>query len=451
MDSEQFNLARKNCENGDADSCLLIGDYFLDEVNDLEEAMSFFEKARLLGHLLADRRIGFVSFHLNDFEKARSSWLVAARNNDYHAFFNLGILEYEEGNLQLAEGHFMNSLTVGSEKTFFDVGEFFYHNKDHARAIKFLIRGNINGDYSCAELLARIYEENGNREEAKSVYQSNISSENPYFLTQLGRLNMEDNKWETAAPLLEKACNLGVGGACLVVGDYYNKQGDILKAEEYLLKAIDLDDSDALIELGKLEMYRGRTDHALSYFKRAVDKGNGYACYELGCYYSKVDKLHESIFWHEKSLILGNTLSYYSLGFIHSEKFEYEKATKYFEKHIECGYRGGYGAIGSIEYRLGNIENAKIYYLKGIEEGDLYSYFNLSEIELLYGHADLGLKYANYVLDSDNLRLRIQMCSTLSSFFEKKGDSDSFMKYQKLMHELTTSLDDTSIHICNLS
>ena len=432
-DSEVDQLVLK-CEAGDGEACFIAGDYCLDNNSDFEKALSLFFKAAEANIKDSKRRIGFCYFHLNNMLEARKYWQLAREAKDASATFNLGTLEFNEGNYDKAIALFEEAVSMGYEH-FYQIGKLIYAIPNMSLAIKYLEKSYQKGDLRSIELLAISYEEIGERKKAKKIYEQHLKTPNHFCLTQRGRMHLEDKEFDEGIKLLKLACANGVGGACLVVGTEYANRGRITEAKEYLIQAITLNDSDALIEMGKIYRSNGKDQEALHYFFQALEAKNMTAAFEIGRYYHALKNEEEALFWLLKANEAKISDSNYYLGYIYLEKNELEKAKIYLQKVVETGERYGHCGLGLIEYRQGNLENAKEYYLKGIAEGDMYSCYNLAEIELFRGNADLGLQYAQKSLESHDKKIKNLTLELLCLYYEHIQEQVSYVKYKKLLDE----------------
>lgn len=511
MDESTLSNLITRCLDGDSEACLIVGDHYLDEINDVQKALDFFKKCQNLNHKDGNRRVGYVYHKLNDWENAKHNWILASEKKDIIATENLGRLEMEQGNTDQAKDYFLKAINLGSKKSLVDLGRLeieqgnegegfdllnralelgelgahlklaeVYNKQNELEKYRYhILKGADAGYYPCISIAFKLlYNENAFEESLKYIlklehlnYQSDI-----YFIGQLNELLGNKSKareyyhkasdlgdaWGAARLAIflteegndqeamlsfEKACRAGHGGSCNILGTKYKNKQDYHRAKHYFDEAIKLNNSDALIERGGVELILGDYSAARIDFAKAIEAGNDRGYYDMGFIEMKLKNYDEALQYFLIAVERGITQAFYNIGFIYSEKNDQEKAVEYFEKSIKAGNLGGHNALGCLEMRCGNLDKARENFKKGIEVNDLYCNLNIAELELEFGDKPMGLEYLNPVIESGHQPIVIAAHELLVKFYNMIGDSGKKMVHEKLLQQMQS--EDESRNVIN--
>ncbi|MFY0598492.1 MAG: SEL1-like repeat protein [Cyclobacteriaceae bacterium] len=141
-----------------------------------------------------------------------------------------------------------------------------------------------------------------------------------------------EKKFSQAKVLINKA-SLPDGVSYFYNGYLYDEQGDMEKAEEYYLKAIEKEDSGAMYNLALL--YKNVLydyEKAEKYYLKAVEKDHLNAMYNLAFLYENVHKDYKKAEeYYLKAVEKGHSEAITNLGLLYNEVFkDYIKAEKYY-------------------------------------------------------------------------------------------------------------------------
>lgn len=134
----------------------------------------------------------------------------------------------------------------------------------------------------------------------------------------------------------------------LLIGDCYREKGEVDKAIEIYLKAVEESKADAkfgkqvmgkgLAAVGECYLRKNDIEKAQEYFKQSVDADpeDEVLAYNVGEIYFSNQKLDEAIVYFNKATEIKPDWStpYYKLGLISLNKADYEKARGYFQKFL---------------------------------------------------------------------------------------------------------------------
>jgi TPR repeat protein len=271
--NEQIGELLKKADNGDDFSINRLGLIYRDGIGfvtkDYNKSIEYFEKAANFGN--RESLNNLAKLYLDgklvkqDYVKAREYYIRAAEMNDINALYNLGII-YENG--------------LGIEK-------------DYAKSLEYYVKvkqlgvlWNIKNDLERIDKLIKI----------------------PQEICKLEKLaNDGDSK---AANKLGLTYKNGIK-----LGLQYTIYPDYTKAREYFERAVELNNTAALVNLG--ELYENGLsvnkdyDTARCYYERAVELNNSQAFTRLGELYElghgvmkNIDKAKQ---YYEKAIELGNS------------------------------------------------------------------------------------------------------------------------------------------------
>jgi len=205
--------------------------------------------------------------------------------------------------------------------------------------------------------------------------------------------------------------------------NYFSK-GDILKAEESLLKIESLKDSLSLEQsiainnnLGVVYIRLGRYDDAIKYLNQAEDEVNDKQAFiqELADIYinksrvfgtvkeydKAIEYLEQAIRIYlsakdtDKSLFMRLSTAYLNIGITYYEKQHYNTAIEYLNKSLELKIKNNFSEIAftylnlaKTYSKLNQVKSAQQYYLKSIEAFDREygpNYYRLASVLFDYG------------------------------------------------------------------
>ena len=132
-DASNLTMIRTRVEKGDAEAMHVLGDQYyhggLGLTKDVPRAIELWTQAAGLGSMEAHYQLGFMYCTGDgvDEEKPRGirHWQQAAMNGHVLSRHNLGIVEFKEGNYELAVQHFMISVKLGGEESLNGIREMF--------------------------------------------------------------------------------------------------------------------------------------------------------------------------------------------------------------------------------------------------------------------------------------------------------------------------------------
>jgi tetratricopeptide (TPR) repeat protein len=185
----------------------------------------------------------------------------------------------------------------------------------------------------------------------------------------LAKLYLHENKLELAEQYIKPlaTCDNAKGNCLLLLGIIYMMQGDYEKAELYLKKALDKNEKEAALYLGKLYMDLNKSDLAEEFLKQAV-------------------KEESSRNYGESLAMLG--------GFYYAYRQNNKLAEKYLKKAIDKGVKDAPLVLAEMYIEQNKVNKAIYYYKQAIAAGDKEAAVQLAELYEVQGKHDLAKKYA---------------------------------------------------------
>ena len=141
-------MIQKRVDAGDPVAMLNLGNQYVDGgfglEKDVARAVDLYERAAELGEKKPHFKLGFLYIEGEDVEKdtakATLHWEAAALKGDIRARHNLGVLEYNAGNYDLALQHFKIAAKLGYQPSLDNIKELFMDGiatkADYAEALR---------------------------------------------------------------------------------------------------------------------------------------------------------------------------------------------------------------------------------------------------------------------------------------------------------------------------
>ena len=163
------------------------------------------------------------------------------------------------------------------------------------------------------------------------------------------------------------------------LGIHYYYQNNISKMKECYLKAFDLGESDAMINLGEYYLlFENNLDKVRECYEKALEKDNPNALYCLGEYYYHIGNIQKMLYYMEK----GDSEAMNYLGEYYESLRDYSKMIMYYERGVKEGNIICMKNLANYYKKIGNKEKMIIYYKKASKYGDEESTNYLKSINI---------------------------------------------------------------------
>ncbi len=218
---------------------------------------------------------------------------------------------------------------------------------------------------------------NSNSQSSKQLIQTNAVPVTPEKTNQLlaetePNLSVEERDRALREEQLDVARSLWAAfpddtNAAFLVGMAYFEQGNVVEAEKYLEKSLELQPlrADACDYLGRIALLKGQYDKALTLFNRAmeIDPGTAGIHFRIAKAQVFLGKLNEAVTELQKDIEIFQdaSQSYGLLGETYLQLQEYQKAKENFEAaiRIKPDYTKAYYGLATACARLGLKDECK--------------------------------------------------------------------------------------------
>jgi len=261
------------------------------------------------------------------FSKMISYYLLAVKHNNIDALCELGDHFMEINSKKQMIKYLLLAIKKNSMKAMYMMGKYYenhYHDKQMIKYYKMAAENN------CCESMLRLinYYSAEDVDEVKKIRK---------YLLKMIKLNDTD--------ILKDLENKQIFCDGLIkISDEYERTNEINKFEKYILIAIELNYTPAMIRLSYYYEKVKQFDKMVYYLDMAGNLKDGEALYLLGSYYEKNVDINKMLEYYIKAVDNENTRAMTALGL-------------YYES-------------------IGDIPNMKKYYEIGINNNDIYSMYN---------------------------------------------------------------------------
>lgn len=268
----------------------------------------------------------------------------------------------------------------------------------------------------------------------------------------------------------------------LCSGRVHVRQGDLVRGERTLHKALELTDTNdkdkqarAFLILGAVHALQEQQDLALDYYFKGLSCGvevhKGQLYLNIANLYFSNQNYSKSLHYQKKALRLAEAnkdtdhvvycLS--NIGAVYVQMQQNEEALDYFRKAIEVMHSEGQANpymicscelnLGEVSHRLGNLDEAEAYYKKALKVARQHKltrelaqgYQFLGELKRTKGHISSFLHYhyrsRKLCEESGFEGLQMAVLDNLKSYFEGIGDYAKAYAYLTEIMRVRTEID----------
>lgn len=228
----------------------------------------------------------------------------------------------------------------------------------------------------------------GNKEIGIKIIQESVDlgcSQGYYLLALIQEAGLcVNNESRSYTELMEEAMKLNNSNAYDIMASDI-KDMDPKKAKEYYVRAIELEHTGSMSQLGQMYHDAGKYNLAKKYYKMGMEKNNS-SCYfnfaimyQYGEGYNK--NIKKAINYLKKSVDLGNVHAMVTLGAIYINEYEdYDQAIPYLELAVEKDDPLGCYNLGIAYEKIGDREKSLMSYIKGTNLGNEHCMVKLLKI-----------------------------------------------------------------------
>jgi len=323
--------------------------------------------------------LGDAYFAEDDFENSEKYYKIALENGSPDSKDKLFNLYQTTENIEKFR-ELIEKDGVKRGEDFLSLGNLYFHKKDYKMAEKWYLESEKLGFLEAKYNLGHVYYEIENFEKAEKYLQEVIEKV-PHLRENateklINVYNSQANFYLTSGDFEKAEKYLKILVEKYSIKEcYYNlavinsQKGNIEKYKEYILKGIELGDSQCMFSYA-LSVYSetGKyTEEVDMWLKKAAEKDHVDAMYELGLFASEQDRIEDSKKWYKKAAEKGETTAMNNLANIYSEEGNKEEAMKLYLKSAEKGNPLAFFNLGNYYEENNNIELAKEYYDKVLD------------------------------------------------------------------------------------
>ena len=323
--------------------------------------------------------LGDAYFAEDDFENSEKYYKIALENGSPDSKDKLFNLYQTTENIEKFR-ELIEKDGVKRGEDFLTLGNLYFHKKDYKMAEKWYLESEKLGFLEAKYNLGHVYYEIENFEKAEKYLQEVIEKV-PHLRENateklINVYNSQANFYLTSGDFEKAEKYLKILVEKYSIKEcYYNlavinsQKGNIEKYKEYILKGIELGDSQCMFSYA-LSVYSetGKyTEEVDMWLKKAAEKDHVDAMYELGLFASEQDRIEDSKKWYKKAAEKGETTAMNNLANIYSEEGNKEEAMKLYLKSAEKGNPLAFFNLGNYYEENNNIELAKEYYGKVLD------------------------------------------------------------------------------------
>jgi TPR repeat protein len=208
---------------------------------------------------------------------------------------------------------------------------------------------------------------------------------------------IEEGKMIEAHKLTDELENENDGVKFYIKGGVFAREGNIKKAENYYLQAIEKGHAGALNNLAILYKKEGRNQEAQSYYLLAIEKGNKEAINNLANLYKNEGRNLEAKNFYLLAIEKGSTDALNNLAILYKNEGRNQDAENYYLLAIEKGNTDALNNLANLYKYQSRNQEAENYYLLAVKKGNIGALFNLA---LLYDDEGKSQEAENYYLQA---------------------------------------------------
>jgi tetratricopeptide (TPR) repeat protein len=266
-----------------------------------------------------------------NFAAVIDAYKKAIDNTYYDAYYELGEIQYWQGNMHEAKTYYTNGLgfVIGNKliNTYHALADMAIIEKDDKAATKYLVEASKLGDMSAIYHIGLLYKDK--LPQGIAFFRPTTNSDNLYAII-LGRIYMENNDHKNAVLCFNIGLRNGYKYALFEVGKLYEKRADIAKATDYYQQAVKFDIAYAYNRLGALAQNDNKYKTAYVNYSKSAQLENPEGVMHVASLYAVINKLEKAIQFYNHAIEIVDHKElkkvYFNLGIIYSKIKVVDKA-----------------------------------------------------------------------------------------------------------------------------
>jgi TPR repeat protein len=244
---------------------------------------------------------------------------------------------------------------------------------------------------------------------------------------EIKKLEAEE-KYDELLEKIEEIENEEDGLKFYIKAACFQKQKKYVEAEEFYLKAIEKEYSEALNNLANVYSDENRFVEAEKFYLKAIEKQSVRALYNIANLYKEQEKYDKAEQYYLKAIETGFFVAFNNLANLNVKQEKYDKAEKFFLKAIETGNLKALNNLANLYSIQKKYDKAEEYYFKAIEIKDIRSLFNLAILYKEQGKYDKTREFYLKAIEKGHVEALNNLSTLLYAINEDKTEALSYIR-----------------------
>jgi len=358
--SKAIEWFKKSADKNYEDAMCRVGDVYVDDLNQSKQALEYFDMKIEKGSILASVCKGNYYLHQREFQKSKKAYLKGANKDRLK---NLIMSESELDKKERAEANYhLGSLHSA-------------YLEDNDKAIEYYKKAAKENHLKSIHNLGSRYEAKAEYEESLKWYKISSAAGDNRSLLNIAHVYRKQKLYKKAEEAFiklskERGDPEGYRNLGLMEQKEFNS---FVLAQDWFLKAFEMGDSKAAVNIAYLYVKKKEYDKAIEWFEKGSPRKNEKIAFSFARFYEEELKDYpKTIEWYKIAHTLGGARYSYSLGYFYDDVIQdSEKAIKWYKIASEEGFNGANLNLGTL-YRkdLRDREKAIYWYKKSAALGE---------------------------------------------------------------------------------
>lgn len=318
--------------------------------------------------------------HAHAFRIAERASRKAADTGDGVALFNLGGLEYDQGNTTEAELWWRKAWKAGQPDAMSNIGVLFSDQGNTTEAARAYRAAAKAGSTDAMNNLGKLYHSRARTRDAEKWWRKAAKEGHPEAMFNLGVLFQEEGSWTEAIQWWHSAAENGYTPALFNLGNIYNEQGNATEAEKWWRRAADSNIPEGMSNLGLLLHRQGNYTEAEQWYLKAVESGYGIAMFNLANLYHEQGSEEKAEHWWREAAKTGHPDAAFNVGIICREQGHMDEAERWWHESAKTGNVRAMNSLGNLRCKQKNLAEAEQWWYEAAKAGHATSMLNLADL-----------------------------------------------------------------------
>jgi TPR repeat protein len=370
-----IEIWEKLSERRDSRAAKNLGRMF-DRSQDYENAEIWYKKAISFGNISAAITLGhLIEYEYSDRISEAEAWYEhAARNDDPHGMYHMGIICQQNDREEEAEEWFRKAVDRKELIASSGLGELLVSSGRLVEAESLLKDAVDKGDCYAMNYLGVVYRDLKREKEAEQLWLKAAAEGLCAAKINLGRLYSDWKRDRDSEKFFLEAISDGHLGALGIYAHFLAERQRWAKADEVGQKAVEEGDTAISICLAEMLMDAKRFSDAESWYRTALQANEDRAVSGMARLLDRVGRHKEAAIYWQKLVDLGDGQASFALAKVKLSENDMDGAILLLERaaeedrNIEASCE-----LGRIYRRLGNIEKAIKWMTRSVDNGHIHA------------------------------------------------------------------------------